>query len=343
VDGDGWTDIVNIANPQVDPDMNLAPEPQPHSTAYWYQNPGADLGDAPLWTPHLMHADVKHEQHSLFDVDGDGRPEITGACALGCSPSPQKRLGYYQQEDWTKPTIPWKYHAASAEVPFPYGNRGFLHGLGAGDVNGDGRPDILERNGVWLQQADGSFAPDQCPGVGCIQTELYDGADVEYRGGAQMYAFDADGDGDQDIVSVDWAHGYGLAWYEQGPNMTFTKHYIVGTPTEPGIEGLMFTELHAVELVDMDGDGVRDIVTGKFHFSLQNMDGAPDQQGPAVLYVLRTTRDGSNTSGSVTFEPVLVDDASGVALQLATGHINTDGIPDICVATKLGLFAFLGH
>jgi hypothetical protein len=93
----------------------------------------------------------------------------------------------------------------------------------------------------------------------------------------------------------------------------------------------------------MDGDGVRDIVTGKFHFSLQNMDGAPDQQGPAVLYVLRTTRDGSNTSGSVTFEPVLVDDASGVALQLATGHINTDGIPDICVATKLGLFAFLGH
>jgi hypothetical protein len=32
----------------------------------------------------------------------------------------------------------------------------------------------------------------------------------------------------------------------------------------------------------------------------------------------------------------------GVGRQLAVGHINTDGIPDICIASKVGLAVFLG-
>ena len=59
-----------------------------------------------------------------------------------------------------------------------------MHGLGAGDVNGDGRPDILTRNAIYLQQADGSCLPYSGPGVGCIQATRYDAEAAGNRGGS---------------------------------------------------------------------------------------------------------------------------------------------------------------
>ena len=67
---------------------------QPHATAYWYQNPGtAALAATPdaMWTPHLMHGDVRHMQHGLVDMNGDGFPEFYGSCK-----SCDTTKGYYQ-------------------------------------------------------------------------------------------------------------------------------------------------------------------------------------------------------------------------------------------------------
>jgi hypothetical protein len=66
-----------------------------------------------------------------------------------------------------------------------------------------------------------------------------------------------------------------------------------------------------------------------------------------VVYVFKTVRGKPSAAGSVTFEPHLVDMSpvgmkSGVGRQLAVGHVNTDGIMDVCIASKLGLYVFLG-
>jgi hypothetical protein len=332
VNGDGHTDIINIASCDADTTVSPAPKPQAKGTGYWYQNPGpAGLAGDPMWTPHLMHSDMKQEQKGLFDVNGDGKPEIYGACH-NCPPGSTK--GYFQA-DWTNPTAGWTYHPVTTYYQFPFGGTGWLHGLGAGDVNGDGKPDLLEAHGIWIQPA--------TPGGMWIHntTQLTDIANdpVGNHGGSHMFAFDVNGDGATDIVSTDWAHGYGLAWYEQSKTApgTFTKHYIANQTIPP-----VFSEPHAMQLVDMDGDGLSDIIIGKERYAHPRGYGDPDLEGTPVLYVFKLIRDPA-APGGARFDPHLVDSEFGVGRQVTVGHVNTDGIPDICVSSKIGLAVFFGQ
>ncbi|HTA19137.1 MAG TPA: VCBS repeat-containing protein, partial [Polyangia bacterium] len=392
VDGDGWPDIIDIANAQGDTKVSLQPMPQPHSTGYWYQNPGSPANAADTnWTPHLISADLNMKTHGLVDVDRDGKPEILGACR-DCVPTQTK--GYYRA-DPTDPTAAWKYEAVTPKdlYPFPFGGIlgiGILNGIGMGDVNGDGRPDLLERGGVWLQQADGSFpggattssiascmaAPASC---GWVQASFFAGdADgLNNEGGSQMFAYDVDGDGLTDIISGDNVVEYGLSWYQQRPSCVgatavdpggatdggassscFVKHQIIGSELSADLAmyGVGFSEIHAVQLVDMDGDGLADIVTGKDWRSAPLDQGYADPYGAPVLYVFKLVRDANPASaGKAHFEPHLVspampmkmmtDGGSGTGAQVAIGQINpqTDGIMDICIASKLGLFVYFGQ
>jgi hypothetical protein len=336
VNGDSWPDIINIANCDVDPGLNVNPMPAPqtNATAYWYENPGDGLAGDPNWTPHLMHSDVRHEHKGLVDVNGDNKPELFAACK-GCTP--QQTKGFYSA-DWTNPGGAWQYTAVSATIEFPFGGTGWMHGLGFGDVNGDGLPDMLDRVGAWIQQPAGGWQ--------LLETQLWDGDPAGNRGGAHMYTWDIDGDGDQDIFSADWAHGWGLAWYEQTDGMAFVKHKFMGSndPAEIAMYGdVYFSEPHAAQVIDMDGDGVRDIVTGKMRFAHPNGYGDPDIEGTPFVYVFKTVQDMPGVSGAAHFEPYMVDNVVGVGRQFSVGHANTDGIMDICVGSKLGLYVFLGQ
>ena len=101
--------------------------------------------------------------------------------------------------------------------------------------------------------------------------------------------------------------------------------------------GLMFSQLHAVELVDMDGDGLKDIVTGKC-FWAHGPSGDPDPGAPAVLYWFRLVR-GKN--GKVDWIPYRIDDDSGVGRQIGIADVNNDGFPDIIIGNKKGTFVFI--
>ncbi|MGI9242738.1 MAG: PVC-type heme-binding CxxCH protein [Verrucomicrobiales bacterium] len=206
----------------------------------------------------------------------------------------------------------------------------WIHGLGAGDIDGDGLQDILEKRGWWQQPEEWdrrtpwnfhpfAFAPEQ--------------------GGAQMFAYDIDGDGDNDVVTALNAHSWGMAWYEQiqqDGKRTFKQHIVMTDKPEGSPYGVCFSQPHAMDCVDIDGDGIKDIVTGKCYYAHNGRD--PGAEQPAVLYWFCTTR---HKNGTAELIPYQIDDNSGVGRQVSTGDLNQDGKVDIVVGNKKGVFAFI--
>lgn len=281
--------------------------PIPGLKSYWYENPGKlDV----LWKKHLVLDDVGNESPTLVDLTGDGQSELV--CCRGGA------IGY-ASPDASDPTTPWKFTPISD-------NRGygrFTHGLGVGDVNGDGRSDVLESTGWWEQSADASshFTFHPFP--------------FAQSGGAQMFAYDFDGDGDNDVISSQNAHGFGLTWFERrgaGADVSFIPHPILTDKPADNAYGLSISQMHAVALADVDGDGVKDVITGKRYWAHGGAD--PGAQQLPVLYWFRTIR---NASG-VEFQPQLISKLCGVGTQISVGDATGDGLDDILIGNKLGTF-----
>jgi hypothetical protein len=393
MDGDGDTDIINVAQCDV-PEANAPMGPtggpntpgaagtpnkigivQPHASAVWYENPGkAGLAGDPKWTAHVMHSDIRMEQHELVDYNGDGYPEVLGACR-DCGMGDTK--GYYQG-DPKNPTAMWTYHQVTGHFTFPFGNLGWMHGIGGGDVNGDGLPDWMDKMGVYLQQPGGTWNTTTCtakntpagcgfvPGAGATIgfSPLGVKDTVGNIGPSHMFAVDMDGDGCTDVVAAEWAHGnQGIFWYQQGGgkgacDTTFKRYTVMGGYAAADVAkwGAGFSEPHAFNVYDMDGDGRPDVIGGKMRFAHPYSQNDPDPDGVPYLYVFKNTAtpDANNPGSPITLKPILVDGnpaaangttdkGMGVGRQFSVGHVNTDGIIDICVASKLGLAVFLGQ
>jgi hypothetical protein len=282
----------------------------PGEDTSWYENPKGREGH---WQKHIVVSVTDNESPGFADITGDGKPEIL------CNSE-----GYfvYAEADWKDASRPWKVHRIT-----PKGNwQRFTHGMGFGDVNGDGKPDLLESTGWWEQPA--SLAQD---------SEWKKHEVFFSTGGSQMHAYDFDGDGDNDVVTALAAHGYGLAWYEnvkEGGEIKFKQHTFMNKEPKENRYGVKFSQLHALELVDMDNDGIKDLVTGK-RFWAHGPTGDAEPNAPAVLYWFRTVRNGA---GNVDFVPYLIDNDSGIGTQVTVGRIDKDAYPEVIVGNKKGVF-----
>jgi len=321
-DGDGWDDILVYGLPGQPALLHVNP----------LGRPGAEARTA-HWPQHAIFAVADGESPGLVDITGDGRPELL---VNSSGPDLGGRLGF-AQIDWTNPLGEARFRPVTPRTPendkkyFRY-----THGGGAGDVNGDGRIDLLTKDGWFEQPADISTdsvwefhpAPFAPPGG---------------RGGAQMFVYDVDGDGRNDVITSYDGHGYGLGWFQQQPDGSFVEHRILGSTPEESDHGVAFSQLHALAMADIDGDGLLDIVTGKRRWA-HGPDKDAEPKAPPVLYWFRLVRGTAGEAGDggagATFVPHLIDDDSGVGTQVTVGDINGDGHPDIAVANKRGVFIF---
>lgn len=301
-DGDGWNDVFVVGFPG--------------TPAAVYANPG-DAGFDRPWPRHEVFDWVSNESPHFTNIVGDDRPELV--CTR------DGRYGY-ATIDWEQPFAPWTFHSVSDDVA----SKRFGHGLGVGDINGDGRLDLIQKDGWYEQPADlegdpqWAFHPVQFAGPG----------------GAEMYVYDVNGDGYNDVITSLHAHEFGLAWYEQtrdGDKIEFQQHLIMGSTPEENAYGLVFSELHSVALADIDGDGLLDIVTGKTYWSHHRQ--SPMWDAGAVVYWFRLVR----TDDGVDWVPYQADGEAGIGRQVTVRDVNGDGLPDIVVGGMKGAHVLIHH
>lgn len=294
--GDGWNDVFVVGFPG--------------TPAYVYENPKAE-GFESHWKKHEVFDWVSNESPQLTNIVGDDRPELI------CT-----RDGFFgfATVNWDMPFDTWKFHAISDQMA----SKRFGHGLGIGDVNGDGRIDVIHSKG-WFEQPASKADSSRWPHHETSFSNAY--------GGAEMYAYDVDGDGDNDIITSDAAHDFGLAWYEQirdGDEIAFKHHLIMGADPSENKYGVCFSELHSVNLADVDGDGLKDILTGKTYWSHHKK--SPMWDAGAVVYWFKLVRG----DDGVDWLPYQIDDQAGIGRQLSVSDINADGLPDIVVGGMKG-------
>ncbi len=300
VNGDGWADQIVIGFPGV--------------PTLWYENPKGKPG---YWPEHQAWHSSCNETPLYTDLFGDGHRVLI----MGWQPKGKENEG---QMAWftpgSDPTQPWEMHAVSEPsspgkvVP---GTSQFSHGLGTGDLNGDGRLDVICTGGWWEQPESGrnsstpwNFHP----------AKLGDAV-------ADMIAYDVNHDGKTDVIASS-AHQFGIWWFERTAekdgDSAFVKHDLFPN---------LVSETHALISADINRDGLKDLITGKRFWSHGRHEAGSDQ--PAKLYWFEAAR---GSDGKITFTPREIDDQSGIGTQFVVADFNGDGLLDIVTANKKGVF-----
>ena len=225
------------------------------------------------------------------------------------------------------PGTPWPFTPISSGVSFA----NYTHGLGAGDIDGDGLADMVERSGWWRQLPGSTWERHAF--------EFWAGTTAGRAnnwGGAQMHVYDVDGDGDNDIVSGLAAHQYGLAWFERtgaGTDATFVAHPILPAAAAGG----NISQLHSMAVADINGDGLTDLVSGKRYYAHPSSDPDPGTDDPALLSWFQLAR----TETGVEYTQHAIHSDSGAGCNFVVQDLNGDGKVDIFTTNKRGTFLHL--
>ena len=298
---DDWDDILIIGWPGYKKDHEHV----------WYEN---TKGKGGAWPKRDAFNEVDNESPAFGNLVGDENPELIFHF--------KGHLGW-AAPDPKDPTKPWTFHKISENLKLTR----YAHGLGFGDVNGDGRTDFVQSKGWWEQPESIENDP------------LWRHHKWPFKlDGAQMLVYDVDGDGDNDIITAIASHGFGIAWLEHvkvNGSIEFKMHRFINAKPEENRYGVKFSQPHAFDMADFNGDGVTDFVVGK-RFWAHGPKGDPEPNAPAVTYWFEIKRGVKGLPGGVDFVPHLIHDDSGVGTQVAAGDLNGDGFPDVISGNKKG-------
>ncbi len=271
-------------------------------TLQWRENPGND-GE---WKLHEIAVTGNIEATRAWDVDGDGFNEIVPN-------TPGSPLIYYTlKRD--------KNNKATGEFTATKVSENQGHGLGFGDINGDGRGDFIVSNGWFEAPDDRKYKP----------WKFHNDFNLTEDAGVPIIIADVNQDGLNDLI-VGHGHSYGLDWYEQkkeGGNIKFIKH-----PIDP-----FHSQYHTMEWADIDNDGKMELITGKRYRAHNDKD--PGTNDPMELCYFKWNGE-SFTKNIISYGPFGKGKGTGIFFSLAD-LLNT-GRKDIIVAGKDGLFIFFNE
>ena len=290
---------------------------------WWYRNPGPEATAAgAMWKAEKITDSFDTEGGAFADINGDGKPDLA--------------LAHYNRAgvlwvDFSKDK-PRVHHLGGREQDG--------HGIGIADINGDGKADVLTTHG-WFEQIDA----DNDQWKWHADWDLGDA-------GFPILGYDVNHDGKLDLI-YGQGHGYGLYWLEQAgtpEHRIWIRHTIDES----------FSQSHALALVDIDGDGVPELITGKRYRGHSGDD--PGSYDAVVVYAYKlptkaqfaaskghagaTTGSGTmqiaNGAEDVAFTRIAlsVNGTASAGTQFVTADFDHDGDIDLASAGKLGVHVF---
>ena len=286
VNGDGYLDIVTGA--------------WWGETLRWRENP---KGASVPWTIHDIARTGSIERPCFYDLDGDGQPEVIP----NCPGAPVKVFKLVRDKSGSGSFV------ECAVSDFPMG-----HGMGFGDLNADGRPDIILPAG-WFEQPE-----DPWSALWAWHPEF----DLGPSCGVPALCHDINADGLMDIIAGQ-GHAYGLAWWEQqkdtNGNRSWLKHDIDSDRSQ----------YHDMQLVDIDNDGQLELLTGKRYRAHSGHD--PGSNDPIGLYYFKINS-GNFKRYTIAYGPK--GEGKGAGIYFWVEDLNGNGWKDIVAPGKDGLCLF---
>ncbi|MGD0444388.1 MAG: VCBS repeat-containing protein [Edaphobacter sp.] len=271
---------------------------------WWYRNPGPKaVAAGEMWKAEKITDSFDTEGGAFGDINGDGKPDLA--------------LAHYNRAgvlwvDFSKDK-PRVHHLGGREQDG--------HGIGIADINGDGKADVLTTHG-WFEQIDADNDKWKWHGD-------WDLGDT----GFPILGYDVNHDGKLDLI-YGQGHGYGLYWLEQAGTVAAPK-WIRHTIDES------FSQSHALALVDIDGDGVPELITGKRYRGHSGDD--PGSYDPVVVYAYRLPTSAQLAAkGDPVFTRITLSEngTASAGTQFVAADFDHDGDMDLASAGKLGVHVF---
>ncbi len=260
---------------------------------WWSRNTGKP--DA-LWEDHVIREGYSVEFSFLVDLDNDGKaneilPQFSG------------------------PLTAWYEAKGGTLVEHPVSARDYGHGIGAGDINRDGRTDIITPKG-WLEAPTDPRQPNW---------QFHQ--DFDLGSPSFIFVIDLNEDGLSDLLTAN-GHDYGIYWMEQRPDRTWVKHIIDDSWSQP----------HALTLADINGDGRMELITGKRFMAHDGHD--PGEREPLGIYWYEYHLAENRKSVEWSRHLVEYGGRAGGGMHIPVVDMDRDGAPDFAVGGKGGLFLF---
>jgi hypothetical protein len=267
----------------------------------WRENPKGD--PAKEWTEHLIAETGNIETTRAWDVDGCGTEEI-------CPNTPGHPFKFYKlkKDAGGKGTGAFSTHVVW--------EKGVGHGLGFGDVDGDGQGEFITSKGILKARGDPLAGPWE------FLPEFNLGS-----ASVPVLVVDVNGDGLNDLI-VGQAHGYGLDWWEQrreNGKRAWIKH-----PIDP-----FNSQYHDLVWADLDGDGKPELITGKRYRAHCGRD--PGEYDHYGSYYFKWTGEGF-AKQVIDFGPIRQGKGVGIFFQVI--DLDGDGRLDLVAPGKDGLCWF---